>query len=393
MYMRPGITIQHSRERADEMDVVRSDIAGFIGVIRSDFWPDSASVGDFVELPLENFGDFEQSRFSKVFDPASARAVRSFFENGGVRCHLFGVYLKSLKDLMARDPLRGTFYALMERLRGQEDLGLLAVPILAHLPHHVDGDSVTFSGEPILEMLLHHCRMMNNRFLIIDAPKDLHDDQLVNWVERFQTLHEQTLSYGAVYYPWLMSGEESFAPSGAVAGVFARTEIEANPFGVRQPPANQRVRGVTHPYVDISWADVDRFLGAHVNLLMVQPAQGVVVWGARTMSRDPRWVHINSRRIISLVAEQLRRDNEWVIFENQRPQLWELVARSARTRLDALWSAGLLTGEQAGLDYVVQCDSETNPLAIRDAGELHVKVTLRPISTTEYIVVDLRLGT
>src|SRR5690606_40584509 len=53
---------------------------------------------------------------------------------------------------------------------------------------------------------------------------------------------------------------------------------------------------------------------------------------SRTLSRDPRWMHINARRIVSFIAEQLRRDSEWIVFENQRPELYEIVQRRVRSR-------------------------------------------------------------
>jgi hypothetical protein len=63
-----------------------------------------------------------------------------------------------------------------------------------------------------------------------------------------------------------------------------------------------------------------------------------------------------------------------------------------RNRLDQFWGAGLLTGSQAGSEYLVQCDREINPPEVVDAGQINVKVVLRPIGTTESIVVELRLG-
>jgi hypothetical protein len=51
-----------------------------------------------------------------------------------------------------------------------------------------------------------------------------------------------------------------------------------------------------------------------------------------------------------------------------------------------------LTGDRAGLEYDVKCDAELNPLEVRNAGLVNVKVVLRPISTTEHIVVEMRLG-
>jgi phage tail sheath protein FI len=116
------------------------------------------------------------------------------------------------------------------------------------------------------------------------------------------------------------------------------------------------------------------------------------VWGARTLSPDPKWRQVSARRIVSFVTERIRRDAEWVVFEHQRPELWETVSRMVSSRLDSFWNAGLLTGRSAGSDYLVQCDEEMNPPAVRDAGQVHFRVVLRPVSATEYIEVELQLG-
>jgi hypothetical protein len=344
-------------------------------------------------VPLTNTQDLVESPMKDLFDPVSLQAVDKFFLNGGERCHLFGLCIDTPKKLIAADPFRALFFSLMDRLRGEEDLGILIMPILAYLPTRVETDgTVTVAAENTLALLLEHCREMNNRFLVIDAPKNLHEQHLLSWVRGFRQRHADKASYGAIYYPWLMNGDTMLPPSGAVAGVFARVERAAAPFGVRNPPANEIVLGVTHPSVPLRWTETDSFINSHINVLITSPARGVLVWGARTLSEQTQWRHINSRRIVSLLAEQLRRDNEWVIFENQRPQLWDIVRRTVSGRLEQLWSAGLLTGDKAGSDYIVQCDKETNPPEIVDAGQVHVSVHVRPITTTEYVVVDLRLG-
>ncbi len=344
-------------------------------------------------MKVTNYGEFAANPARNFFDLATQQAVEKFFLNGGQVCLLFGLCVESEADLCAEDPFSALFAPLHDRLRGEEDIGLLAMPVLAYLPVHYDRRGrATVACQPTLEMFLKHCREMNNRFLIIDTPRELHDQALVDWVGRFRDKNTEHASYGAIYYPWLMDGDSTFPPSGSVAGVYARTDREHAPFGVRWPPANREVLGATHPAVPVKWRESDSLTAAHINPILTQPGRGVVIWGARTLSKDPRWMHINARRIISLVSEQLRRDAAWVVFENQRPELWEIISRTVRSRLDQLWSAGLLTGDQAGLDYHVQCDAELNPLEVRNAGIVNVSVTLRPISTAEFIVVELRLG-
>ena len=344
-------------------------------------------------MPLASYADLLSNPARHFFDPVTRRAVRAFFENGGLACRLFGLCISSEEDLMAEDPFAGVFHALFDRLRGEEDIGILAMPALAYLPITFDKKGrATVRAEPSMQLLLAHCDEMNNRFLILDTPRDLHENALIHWVRSFREKAGVHASFGALYYPWLNSGDEVFPPSGSVAGVYARVDKEHEPFGVRWPPANEILRGVTHPAVELKWGEGGNLNEEGINPLLVQPARGVVIWGARTLSAEQRWQHINSRRIVSYISEQLRRDSEWVVFENQRPELWEILTRMVHARLDQMWTAGLLTGDRAGSEYLVQCDRELNPPEVRDLGQVNVRVLVRPISTTEHIVVELRLG-
>lgn len=390
--MRPGILIQHAREQKGDTDLVRGDVTGFVGVIPKRRWPKGANVGDFVDQPLASYGELGHTEVAALVDPVTVSAVQQFFDNGGARCHVLGLCVESERDLVEVSAFDRTYRSLFDHLRGEEGIGLLAMPLLAYLPIVVSRDGVEVPVSEVIQLMMDHCREIGNRFFVIDPPQDLHDAALMQWVAELRTRLGESASYGAIYYPWLMNGDESTPPSGAVCGLYARVEIEHQPFGMKWPPANQLLRGVTHPAVEIRWREADRFMDAHINPILTQPSRGVVVWGARTLSRDPRWTHINSRRIASVVAEQLRRDSEWVVFETQRPELWEIVARTVRTRLDQMWSTGLLTGESAGSEYDVACDAELNPPEVRDAGQVNVRVVIRPISTTEFIVVELRLG-
>jgi phage tail sheath protein FI len=233
---------------------------------------------------------------------------------------------------------------------------------------------------------------MNNRFLVLDAPVGLHGDLLTRWFDVFRQRDPITRAYGAIYYPWLRRGDESFPACGAVMGMYARVELSHGPIGVGWPPANVPVHGATHTEVEMDWAEAGSVGDAGINPLIVQPGAGVVVWGARTMSTDTQWVHINSRRIVSMVTEQLRRDTEWAVFEPNDSDLWKVIERDVRVRLDQFWTAGILSGTRAAEEYSVECSRATNPPAVRDRGELHVRVHITPVGTTERILVDLRLG-
>lgn len=390
--MRAGITIQHATERSEETELVRSDITAFLAVIPGSRWPRGAVRGDYVEFTLQSWSELAQNPAAGMFDPVSRRAIKSFFANGGRTAKLIGICITSQDDLLTPDPSNLLWDPLMDRLRGEEDIGLITMPLLAYLPVRFGRNQIEVKAEPIMSLLLKHCYEMNNRFAIFDTPRDLHEEVLTRWIADFRAKNAVFASFGAIYYPWLMSGDEMFPPAGSIAGVFARVENNNNPFGVRWPPANEVIHGVTHPAVAVKWKESGALNESGINPILVQPTRGVVVWGARTLSSESAYLHINSRRIMNYLTEQIRRDSEWVVFENQRPELWRVVERTVRSRLDELWSGGMLSGKKEGAEYLVQCDEELNPPELRDAGQIHVKILVRPVTTAEYIVVELRLG-
>lgn len=391
--MRPGIIVQHGTLPARARDLVRGDVAGIIGIIPASRWPEGATAGDFLTLPLRRVEELHDHPQRELFDPAARRAVRAFFENGGAEVVLYGLCVEGLDDLRNPSEEVGPFAPLLHQLRSTEEIALLACPAAAWLPCEVNRlGQVRCDADALYDLLLDHCRQMIHRFLVVDAPRGLHGDLLLRWAAALRGRHPASRAFGAVYYPWLRAGDEILPPSGAVMGLFARSEIEHAPFGLGWPPANQPLHGVTHAEVELEWGEAGVIGDAGVNPIVVQPGRGPVVFGARTLSDDPRWRHINSRRVVSMITEQLRRDNEWAVFEPNEPSLWKVVERDVLVRLDQFWEAGLLTGARSQGEYSVECSEATNPADLRDQGLLMVQVTLRPVGTAERILIDLQLG-
>lgn len=391
--MRPGISIQHTSLPSRTSGVVRCDIAAMIAFIPQDRWPEGASSGDFVELIARRLSDLQDHPLAYLYDPVTTRSVRCFFENGGDTVHLFAVCIDHLDDLKAPSSSDGPLLPLFDRLRTEEDIALVAVPSAALMRCEITRSGLVYSeADALYRLLLAHCREMVNRFLVIDAPRGLHAELLERWLSQLRGKDPHTDGFGAVYYPWLQRGDDLFPPSGAILGLYARVEREHAPSGVGWPPANLPLWGTTHTEVDLSWDEAGRVQDAGINPILVQPGRGVIVWGARTLSTDPRWTFVNSRRIVSMITEQLRRDNEWVVFETNNRSLWKIIERDVIVRLDQFWQAGILAGTRSQEEYSVECSESTNPLALRDAGQLNVQVALKPVGTTERILIDLRLG-
>jgi hypothetical protein len=391
--MRPGIIVQHGRLPARSRELVRCDITAIIGFVPRERWPEETIAGDFVEVILRREADLWSYPDWQQFDRASQRAVRDYFINGGEVLHLIGVYIDTVADLQVTASDHGVLGPLLDRLRTEDDISILAAPAAAYLSCEISRTGVVRAdAEPLYELLLAHCREMHNRFLIIDPPSGLHEDLLSRWVSGFRSRNELTRSFGALYYPWLCEGEERFPPSASLAGIFVRTEREKGEYGVVWPPANTPILGVTHPEVELDWAEAGGLAEQSINPLILQAGRGVVVFGARTLSRERAFAYVNSRRVVSLITEQIRRDSEWAVFETNNPHLWDVLHRDIRYRLEQFWRGGLLAGDRPGEEYAVLCDKTNNPRTSLDMGQVNVEVRLRPVGTTEQIVIDLRLG-
>ena len=386
-------------------------------------------VGRFVEVVLRREGDIwvlrDQEPIEELRQPASRtmmreavaaflqrmrRPVHQFFLNGGRVLHLFGVMVGSVDELhtpqavvealgepglrLEPESERDRGGMLLSRLRNDEDIALVTVPDAAGMYWTMSSrtGAVMADVEPLYEALLAHCREMHNRFLILDPPRGLHGELLERWVQSFRARNELNRSHGALYYPWLFEGGEAFPPSATMAGVYAGTEIEHGDYGVAWPPANVPLLGVTHPEVELDWSEASAMAERSINPLVLQAGRGVVVSGARTLSRQRGYVYVNSRRVVGMITEQLRRDSEWAVFETNNPHLWDVLDRDIRYRLEEFWRGGLLSGDAAGEEYAVLCDHSNNPRETLDAGQVNVAVQLRPVGTTEQILIDLQLG-
>jgi hypothetical protein len=391
--MRTGISIQHTSLPERQQGLVRCDVGGIIGFVTRERWPDDASAGDFLEIVLRRGHELDEHPQRHLFDRATRRAARHFFDNGGDTLHLFGVCVDSLDELKVRSGDDGVLAPLLHRLRAEDDIAILAVPSAAYMRCEVlRNGKVRCDADALYDELLAHCRQVNHRFLILDAPRGLHGEVLYRWVQGFREREPENRAFGAVYYPWLMRGDECDPPSGSMMGVYARIELERGVFGVGQPPANVPVLGATHTEVELDWGEVGEVTDAGLNPLIVQPGRGVVVWGARTLSSDPAWQFVNSRRIVSMITEQLRIDNEWAVFEVNDTSLWKVIERDVQVRLRQFWENGLIAGTRSRAEFSVQCSEETNPPEARDNGMVNVQVALTPVGTTERILIDLRLG-
>jgi phage tail sheath protein FI len=174
-----------------------------------------------------------------------------------------------------------------------------------------------------------------------------------------------------------------------VAAVYARSDAAV---GAHKAPANEVLDGVVDLRADVSEADAGRLFAAGVNCLLARPGRGIRVWGARTLSSDPAWRHVGARRVLLTVGRWIERFLDGAVLEPHDVRLRVRVTRELSAYLEGLHAAGALRGGSPDEAFFVQCDAETTPPALADAGVLVTTVGLALTAPAEFLVLRITRG-
>jgi phage tail sheath protein FI len=186
---------------------------------------------------------------------------------------------------------------------------------------------------------------------------------------------------------------EDFAPCGAVAGVFARTDTTR---GVWKAPAGLEATLVGVPELSVPLTDAENGelnpLG--INCLRTMPAAGRIVWGSRTLQGDDRlaseWKYVPVRRTALFIEESLYRGTQWVVFEPNDEPLWAQIRLNVGAFMQNLFRQGAFQGKTPAEAYFVKCDKETTTQSDIDLGIVNVLVGFAPLKPAEFVVIKLQ---
>ncbi|MFL6332166.1 MAG: phage tail sheath family protein [Pyrinomonadaceae bacterium] len=297
-----------------------------------------------------------------------------------------------------------------------EEIGSVAIPDLIIpdfyrliTPTQISESGIIFSRLPVAGLtpdklpnlktgqggLLSHCQKMGERFAILDSPRGAETGRGANRIEEWPDNFRLApyAKYGALYYPWLrekaadFSGRDLFVPpSGHVAGVYARVE---NREGVGRAPANEPLDGVVEFEFCLTDGAQSVLNPKGVNCLRSFPGRGLLVWGARTLSPDPLWRHVNVRRLSLAVVKQILVNLRWTVFEPNDAALWRKIVAALTTYLRDLFRRGDLAGAKPEQSFFVKCDAETNTPDVVAAGQAVTEIGFAPARPAEFIYVTI----
>lgn len=221
---------------------------------------------------------------------------------------------------------------------------------------------------------------------LLDVPPGLSLQAMGRWRRAFDCPD------AAAYLPWVhVAGAQPggrlvrVPPSACAAGVIAAREtardVAHGPAGVVIARAVQLETRLCRDAADALFTD-----GLNV---IVDEARGLVLTGARTLSRDRDWRALATRRVFQWVVRFLQRESPWLVFETNTPRLHEDIAVWLGRVLRRLWQAGWLTGSAEDEAFFVNV---TDDPRAAEVGRLIVEIGLAVVEPIEFVVVRLSLS-
>jgi phage tail sheath protein FI len=204
----------------------------------------------------------------------------------------------------------------------------------------------------------------------------------------------------AAYFPRLSMPDplqenrsKEFAPCGAIAGIYARTDANR---GVWKAPAGLEASfsGVRELAFQLDNGGNGRLNPRGLNCNRAFPTFGNVVWGARTLAGADElasdWKYVPVRRTALFIEESLYRGTQWVVFEPNDEPLWASIRLNVGAFMHDLFRQGAFQGSTPKDAYFVKCDKETTTQSDINRGVVNILVGFAPLKPAEFVVIQLQ---
>ena len=278
--------------------------------------------------------------------------------------------------------LRKGYSLGLKQFEDIEDISIVAAPGVTWQYTDYRNNANAITG-----LLISHAERMRYRVAILDSAQD----QTIADVRGMRAKLDS--KYAALYYPWITvldpvtRKEIDLPPSGFVAGIYARNDVER---GVFKAPANEVVRLAIGFETLLNKGQQEVLNPEGVNCFRYFEGRGYRLWGARTISSDSEWKYLNVRRYFAYVERSIDKGTQWAVFEPNGEQLWANVRRTIEDFLLNEWQSGALLGDKPDKAFFVRCDRSTMTQNDLDNGRLICLIGIAPLKPAEFVI--FRIG-
>jgi phage tail sheath protein FI len=201
-----------------------------------------------------------------------------------------------------------------------------------------------------------------------------------------------------IAYDRLRGRHETFAPSGAVAGMLARVD-EIWPVWSPAEGEDALLRAGYRPVCPVSEPDRVRLAQAGVNTLQSVRSSVRLGLSPRTLAgpsaESPDWKYLTARRLALFIVTSIERGTRWVLFEQNGPELWRRVRARVEEFLAGLEAGGAFLGSDPNESYFVVCDERLNGEGPESVGRVRLLIGFaasRPGEYHSYLITHSAAG-
>jgi hypothetical protein len=256
-------------------------------------------------------------------------------------------------------------------------------------------NAVGKTSNTIVNAFLNKAETRGNSFVIIDPDAAQTDYTTIGGT----VVGSYTASsYGAVYYPALKMVDPSKSgpgairttyPGGAIAGAYIRNEVSRT---VAKAPAGSNVEvrnalGLLTQFTELQTGVL--YNTYNVNMLKAIPGGGIIINGARTLSKSTPDKFIPIRRSLNFLKQAMKDVTSFAVFEPNDERLWNRLNMVTSSLLSEFWRAGGLKGANADQAYYIVCNSTNNTATTINNGEVHIEVGVALQYPAEYVVINI----
>lgn len=202
-------------------------------------------------------------------------------------------------------------------------------------------------------------------------------------------------SYGCTFFPWVLVKDTLsnntvwMPPSVAALGTFSssqrKTELWFAPAGFNRGGLSDGAAGlpVIQTALRLSSKDRDALYEANINPIATFPAEGIVIFGQKTLQVTPSALdRINVRRLMIYLKKEISRFATTVLFDPNIQVTWKRFTNLAVPFLESVKSRFGLS------EFKVVLDETTTTPELVDRNIVYAKILLKPTRAIEFIALD-----
>lgn len=199
-------------------------------------------------------------------------------------------------------------------------------------------------------------------------------------------------SYAATYWPWVKIMDINrmkpiwVPPSAVLPRVIAQSDTAA--FEWFAPAGLNRggIQDAVDAEVKLSFAQRDTLYENRINPLATFPAQGVCVWGQKTLQTKASALdRINVRRLMITLKKFIASSSRYLVFENNTNETRQRFINIVTPYLENV------KARQGLYAFRVVMDETNNTPDVIDRNQLYGQIFLQPAKTAEFIVLDFNI--